>query len=615
MVVLVAPKSPRACVRAKSIGHNGRVTEATAAGSGPARDHPPHRTRRTWRAAWSSASERRSLAVSLLVLQLILLAAVVVPSWTLAVHAAQASARSDAIARARATVLTLALDPQVLAAVTGPDPAGVLRASVERVRAANEIGFLVVMSPTGVRFTHPSADQVGLLFQGNIAGAQRGETTVEDYTGTLGRSVRVVTPVLDDGGRVVALVSAGVPLTSIVDRVRASALRIGTLTAGAVLLGLVGTSLAARRLHRLTYGLGPAGLARLHSYHDALLHSVRAGLVLVGNDRTVVLWNDDARRLLDTPDVRAGDAVSSLGLDTALGELMSSGRSCDGEVYVTAQRTLVVTQVPAVTDGTVLGWVTTLLDRTDLIQLAGELDSLRGFADSLRARAHEADNRLHTVVALIELGEPEQAVAFATATLTQTQQLVDDVTTAISEPPLAALLLGKAAQADERGVHLELTSGTSVPATGLPAGDLVVIVGNIVDNAIDAASDAPAPRWVQVSGRREAGEIVLAVTDSGAGLSPKAAQLAFTRGWSTKPDPDPRDRPQGRGLGLALAEGAVRRLGGVIEIRHDPHTQFIVRLPLPLPLAAAAAPQPPGPSAHHPARRTRPRVPGPRDAT
>jgi len=543
------------------------------------------------------------------VLQVVLLIAVGAAGFMFAVHEAQRSTRAEAIAQARATAVTLALDPTVLAAVQGPDPAGTLAAPVERLRQANDIAFLVVMSPTGTRYTHPDPREVGGTFRGTISGAQQGRTTAEDYTGTLGRSVRVVTPVFDDRGDVVALVSAGVPLTSIVDRVRTSALRLGTLTGGAVLLGLLGTSIAARRLHRQTYGLGPAGLARLHSYHDALLHSVRAGLVLVGNDRTVVLCNDDARRLLDTPDVRPGDAVSSLGLDAALGELMSSGRTCDGEVYATAFRTLVVTQVPAVTDGTMLGWVTTLRDRTDLVQLAGELDSLRAFTDSLRARAHEADNRLHTVVALIELGETEQAVAFATATLTQTQQLVDSVTTAVAEPPLAALLLGKAAQADERGVHLELMSATHIPATGLPAGDLVVIVGNIIDNAIDAASDAPAPRWVHVSGRCEDAELVLEVADSGAGLSPKTARLAFTRGWSTKSEPDQQDRPHGRGLGLALVEGAVRRLGGRIEVRHDPHTQFIVRLPL----ATAVVLQPPGPALLQPAAPTSALAPEPRD--
>lgn len=547
----------------------------------PSRSGWRRRTGRVDRGAWSASGDRGSLAGRLLALQFVLLLAVVVPGWVLAVNAAQVAARSAAIERATATVRTLALDPELLSAVVGPDPAAALAAPVERVRAANEIGFLVVMSPTGTRYTHPDPAEVGRQFQGTITGAQRGSTTVEDYTGTLGRSVRVVAPIWDDDGEIVALVSAGVKLTSIADKVRASSLQLGFLAVGALALGTLGAALVARRLHQQTHGLGPVGLARLHSYHDALLHSVRSGLVLVGNDRTVVLCNDEARRLLGAPQVAPGAAVAAMGLDTGLEELMSSGRTCDGEVYATAERTLVVTQGPAALDGTTLGWVTTLSDRTDLVRLTGELDSLRTFTETLRARAHESDNRLHTVSVLVEIGEYEQAVTFATSTIAHSQALEAEVTAAVGEPPLAALLLGKAAQADERGVLLRLATGTSIPCTGIAPGDLVVIVGNLVDNAIDAAADAPAPRWVEVGGRAGHDALILEVVDSGAGLPPELVRHAFTRGWTTKTQPLTDSWQQGRGLGLALVEGTIRRLRGSIEVRRTPGALFVVRLPVP----------------------------------
>jgi two-component system CitB family sensor kinase len=538
----------------------------------------PRRTRPAPRSAWSAAGDRRSFASQILVLQVLLLLVVVVPGWALAVHAAQVSARTEAIAGARATAVTLAHDRWLLDAVVGPDPAAVLAGPVEEVRSANDTTFLVVMSPSGIRYTHPDPAEIGRQFQGTITGAQNGQTTVEDYTGTLGRSVRVVTPVRDGSGKIVALVSAGVRLASITDKVRASTLQLGLVAAGAVAIGTLGAALMTRRLHRQTNGLGPVGLARLQSYHDALLHSVRSGLVLVGDDRTVVLCNDEARRLLSAPQVAPGAAVASLGIDAGLGELMSSGRTCDGEVYATASCTLVVTQAPAMLNGTTRGWVTTLSDRTDLVRLTGELDSLRSFTESLRACAHEADNRLHTVSVLVEIGEYEQAVAYATTTLAHARALVDVVTAAVEEPSLAALLIGKAAQAEERGIRLELAPATLIPVTGLAPGDLVVIVGNLVDNAIDAAADAPAPRWVRFGGLLVDGELTVEVADSGPGLPPELVRHAFTRGWSTKP-PDADARPQGRGLGLALVEGTVRRLGGSIEVLRDHGAYFSVRIP------------------------------------
>jgi len=562
------------CTRGEIIGHNERMTKVAAT-------------------PWSAAGDRRSFASRLLVIEVVLLLGVVAPSWALAVHAAQASARAEAISRARTLVVTLTQDRELLADLARPDPAATLADPIERLRSANDIGFLVVMSPAGVRYTHPDPAQVGKRFQGTIAGAQRGEITVEDYTGTLGRSVRVVAPVRGPDGTIVALVSAGVPLTSITDKVRASALQLGVLALVALAIGTAGAALLASRLRRQTYGLGPLGLARLHSYYDALLHSVRAGLVLVGHDQTVVLCNDEARRLLDVPLVATGSGIASLGLDTGLEALMASGRQCDGEVFATRSRTLVVTQVPAALDGATLGWVTTLADRTELVRLTGELDSLRSFTQSLSARAHESDNRLHTVSVLVEIGEYEQAVSFATAALAVSHALTEIVSSAVKEPALVALILGKAAQADERGVRLELVPGSLVPVTGIAPGDLVVVVGNLVDNAIDAAADAPSPRWVRVTGRCADGELMLEIADSGPGLAGELVTQAFTRGWTTKPVPSPQDRPQGRGLGLALVEGTVRRLHGAIEVQTEPGSSFAVRLPVPDPLPARRVPMAP----------------------
>ncbi|QTE30818.1 sensor histidine kinase [Pengzhenrongella sicca] len=548
----------------------------------------PHAPRRAGRPAatgvWSSAGDRNSFASQLLVIEVVLLLAVVVPSWALAVNAAQNSARAEAISRARTLVVTLSHDDALIAAVLGPDPAAALAERVELLRAANSIGFLVVMTPAGIRYTHPDPAQVGQKFQGTIAGAQQGRITVEDYTGTLGRSVRVVAPVHRPDGSLAALVSAGVPLTSISATVRASAIQLGLLALGALAVGVLSAVLVSRRLRRQTYGLGPLGLARLQTYYDALLHSVGSGLVLVGHDRTVVLCNDEARRLLDAPLVAAGASISALGVEAGLGELMSSGRRCDGEVFATPARTLVVTQAPARLDGQTLGWVTTLADRTDLVRLTGELDSLRSFTESLSARAHEADNRLHTVSVLVEIGEYEQAVGFATATLAVSQALSESVSAAIEEPALAALLLGKAAQALERGVQLTVVPGTLVPVTGLAPGDLVVVVGNLIDNAIDAAADgegaAQAP-WVRVGGSLRVGTLELEVADSGPGLHPGIVRQAFTRGWTTKSAGAREDSPHGRGLGLALVDGTVRRLGGTIEVQAVHGSRLIVRLPVP----------------------------------
>jgi sensor histidine kinase regulating citrate/malate metabolism len=248
-------------------------------------------------------------------------------------------------------------------------------------------------------------------------------------------------------------------------------------------------------------------------------------------------------------------------------------------VHVSGGRVLVVNQAPA-RSGRSVGSVVTLRDHTELQTLTGERDSMRAFAESLRAQAHEAANRLHTTVSLIELGRGQDAVTFATAELASAQQLTDRVVDAVEEPVLAALLLGKTATAHERGVRLEIDPGTAVGATGIPSVELVTIVGNLLDNAIDAALTGEPPREVQFAAWVDGDRLEIRVEDSGPGVPEEARTRLFERGWSTKGAADASPKGLGRGIGLALVAQAIRRTNGSITVRPGPGAQFSVSLPV-----------------------------------
>jgi sensor histidine kinase regulating citrate/malate metabolism len=210
-------------------------------------------------------------------------------------------------------------------------------------------------------------------------------------------------------------------------------------------------------------------------------------------------------------------------------------------------------------------------------------------AESLRSQAHEAANRLHTMVSLVEMGRAADAVEFATAELEVAQRLTDRVIASVEEPVLSALLLGKSALASERGVEMEITEDTFVHSLQrIPSRDLVTLVGNLVDNAIDAAAaaaDGPASRRVSVTVREEASALFVRVADTGRGIDPEHVQDAFQRGWSTKP----ATVPHGRGLGLALVGQVVRRHGGSIDVGREVGAVFTVRMPLSEDTAAVEA--------------------------
>nr|WP_109779919.1 sensor histidine kinase [Streptomyces sp. CG 926] len=507
----------------------------------------------------------------------VLLVAVVVAGCAVFAYAtargqAEEAARRQAGAVARAVADSPSVREAVQGAAGGTDPSVALQPYAEQVRADSGVAFVTIMSPDGRRWTHPDPRRIGEPFMGNTAPALRGETFSETYTGTLGPSIRVVTP-LQDEGRIIGLVSAGITVRAISDRLATQLSALAWVAGGALALGGVGTYVVNARLRRHTHGMNAAELSRMYDYHQAALHGVREGLLMLDGQRRITLINDAGRELLALSGALTGTKVADLGLPAPLTGALLADRPRVDEVHLTADRVLVVNSSP-VAGGGRRGTVITLRDHTELQSLTGELDHERGFTQALRSQAHEAANRLHTVVSLIELGRADEAVDFATAELELAQALTDEVVTAVGEPVLVALLLGKAAQAHERGVELVVTADSRRLAEGgglPPARDLVTVLGNLIDNAVDALTAVPGAR-IAVTLRPEADELLLRVADNGPGL-PEGVDV-FRRGWSGK--------GEGRGLGLALVRQVAERYGGAVVAAQGPGggAEFTVRLPI-----------------------------------
>lgn len=520
----------------------------------------------------------RLFAVQLLCILLIAAAAVAV----LAVDA-RGRAGDDAAARSLVVARTVADNPFVVESTQEADPSRPLQPYAEAIMADTGVDFLTIMNPDRTRYTHRDRERIGEAFIGTIAPALEGRTFTETYTGTLGPSVRAVAPILDGSGEIVALVSAGVTLQAVDASFGARVQVVAWGALGAVLLGGLGSWLLARYLRRVTGGRGPEQMSQVFAYYESVLHSVREGLLLVDDRGRLVLANDHALELLGLEGVRTPVPIADLDIPEALRELLRSDEPVTDRLVVARERILVVTEQPAASPGArPLGTVTTLRDRTELQRMTGELESMRTLSDALRSQTHEFSNRLHTIASLIELGRPEQALSFAAGELTLSQRLADRLITSVQEPVIAALLLGKTAQARERGVELHLETHLEPGTQGFEPGDLVTLLGNLIDNALDAAAapDGADEPWVEVylghaEGSRGEQELVIQVSDSGPGVEETAD--VFARGYSTK-----EQDAFGRGIGLALVQQVVQRLGGSIEVSRHVGAVFTVQLPLPV---------------------------------
>ena len=530
---------------------------------------------------------RWSIARRLFVANLLIVLAFTAIVGTATFLDARDHAYEEAGRRMTGVAAAVAANPLVLQAADDPDPSAVLQPYALQVMAGAGADFVTIMAPDRTRWTHPRAEELGKPYIGSIDAALRGEVFTEVTAGTLGPSVRTIVPVQDAGGKVRALVAAGVTVRT-VDVAFSGRLPVLLAIALALLLGGSGASwLLGRYLRRVTRGWGPEQLSQLFAYYESVLHSVREGLILIDTKGRVVIYNDQAAELLGLEPRSSGDDPSrppylaELPLAASLKALFESGREAHDEIHLTGPRIVVVNQGPALAPDSpsgrrpaVFGTVATIRDRTEIESLGSELETMRTLSDALRAQTHEHANRLHTMVSLLELGRTREALEFATKDLELSQQLTDEMVSSVDEPVLSALIMGKAAEANERGVKLTLATAGSASVTGLAVQDLVTILGNLLDNAIDAAADGKSPKQVELTVESDAEGLDIIVKDSGSGIDPAAGDKIFKHGFSTK-----ASGPFGRGVGLALVRQAVQRLDGTMTITGTDGARFHVFLP------------------------------------
>ncbi|MFD8524819.1 ATP-binding protein [Streptomyces capillispiralis] len=465
----------------------------------------------------------------------------------------------QAMRRALAIAQTTAQQPQIADDLRGtaPSPDGPVQRNAERIRKATGAEYVVVLDKRGVRWSHTDPGRIGGTVSTDPGEALAGRDVMEIDEGTLGRSARGKVPLRDEDGEIVGAVSVGIAYDSVRARLIHAIPGLFAYAGGALAVGALAAWLISRRVHRQTRDLAFSDIAALLSEREAMLHGIREGVVALDRGGRIRLLNDEAQRLLGI-----GEETVGRSPDEALG----AGRTSDvlaGRVTgtdlltVRGPRVLVANRMPT-GDG---GAVATLRDRTELDRLGRELDSTRGLIDALRAQDHEHANRMHTLLGLLELEMYDDAVEFVGEVVGDHRATSEQVTEKIRDPLLAALLVGKATVAAERGVALWVSDRTRLPDRLIDPHGLVTIVGNLVDNALDAVAGTPHAR-VEVELRADGRAAVLVVRDTGPGIPPGQRELIFTEGWSTKEPPAHRER----GIGLPLVRRLAERQGGSASV-------------------------------------------------
>jgi two-component system CitB family sensor kinase len=476
---------------------------------------------------------------------------------------------------------SVALDPAIRSAMARGDHSRSVATAAEQVRAATGAAYVVVIDLSGVRHSHPNARLIGHKVEEPVVSLD-GRTHVGIDAGSLGPSANAKAPLRDSHGRVIGEVSVGF-LERDVNRDLFDELpALLTYTGAALVVGVLASLVLARHLKRTTYGLELDEFASLLQEREAMLHGIREGVVAFDHAGRLSMANDEARRLLRmdaAPGTRLEDAVP----EGRLRDVLSGKISGQDQMVLTDDQLLAVNRRPVVLNGRDVGAVITLRDRTELEALLRELDSVNGLTDALRAQQHEFSNRLHVLSVLLGLGDIDEAQTYLGEISTSGLGQAEDLRSRIAPASVAALLLAKITIAAERGIALTVTDDSRLDHPGPDPRALPTIVGNLVDNALDAVAETPQPREVEVRLVYDAAQhaIVVEVSDSGVGVAPELVQRVFQDGYTTK------DASGGvrRGLGLALVHRLVTRLGGHISVSAGPGATFTVTLPVPVDVA------------------------------
>lgn len=461
---------------------------------------------------------------------------------------------------------------------------GYLQRLATQVEQGTHVLFVVITNDKGIRLTHPNREELGKPVSTDPAVALSGREEVVQQTGTMGPSVRAKVPVLTvDSAQVVGEVSVGMSTSSVYGLLR-NEYRFAALTGGpALLVGVVLSALLARRWREQTLDLQPTEMTELVRTQEAVLHGIGEGVLASDPDGNITFVNDEASRLLEIESA-TGHPVDQIGLTPRVLEVL---RSCDPAptLATVGERILVVSARPVSREGRDLGTVLVVRDRTDVESLTRQLDAVQLMSTVLRAQRHEYANRLHLLNGLLHSGRSAEASRYLEELLGSGPlgSALPGIDT-IRDAYLQAFLAAKAAGVREAGVTLRIGENTWVPGRLVLPVDVTTVLGNLLDNAIDAArTGTSGTKLVEVELLQSDSTLHMTVADSGDGVGPGLAEHIFDEGTSTKTQ---SDLPGGRGIGLTLSRQIARALGGEIWLSSTGRSgvelsgaEFIAKLP------------------------------------
>ncbi|CAM3860487.1 sensor histidine kinase [Rahnella bruchi] len=496
--------------------------------------------------------------------------------------------------RARVQASEIALMPGLAQKVQARDIAGIARL-IQPLRDKSDASYIVIGDTHELHLYHSESPQrIDLpMIGGDNAEVLAGKTIISIRQGGIGVSLRSKAPILDENNQVIGIVSVGY-LTSYIDNINGHRLaQVGLYGLLLLLLLFIFSWMFTRNVKKQMFWLEPKDIALLVRQQKALLEAMYEGVFAINAQKQLISINRAARELLDIHQPEnelLGKSLAEVlqippSFFTQSG--VSENNSQHDQITVLNQRQVIVNRVPIELEpGKESGWVFSFRDKNDINTLSSQLSQVKRYADNLRIMRHEQLNWTATLAGLLQMQRYDDAMHYIQAQSEGAQAVLDFVSTRFTSPALCGLLLGKYVSAREKGVELSFDPAcqlTRIPAT-ITETELMSVVGNLLDNAVDATLKAPtptAPVELYISDRNQ--ELLIEVADQGSGVDDALKPHLFEQGVTSKPSSGYETTGAEHGIGLYLVAGYVRQAGGSIEISDNTPqgTIFSVFIPTP----------------------------------
>lgn len=481
--------------------------------------------------------------------------------------------------KALAIARTLAEDRQIQHALTLPANQGIVQPIARSVQKRNDLLFVTITDMNGIRYSHANSALINKRFIGDdLQPALAGHENMSFNHGTLVEALRVFTPVFNARHQQIGVVAIGISLSDVTAQINKSRWNIfwTILLGGSV--GLLGVLMLVRRLKTILLGLEPHEISSLFEQRQAILDSIKEGVIAVDVDARVTLINQAAQLLLRQTAIEAplsGDRIPENSLMLShLREALHDGKARYDEELNVRGRIMISNTVPVRSRKKIIGAVCTFRDKTEISQLMQRLDGMVNYVDALRERSHEFMNKLHVILGLLHIKNYAQMEAYILKTANNYQAEIGSLLQRIKPPVIAGFLLSKINRASDKGHRLLLSDASYLPDSGSEqqVAALVIILGNLIENALESLDRQPEGE-IHLLLHYQNGWLSCEVSDDGPGIPAMLEKAIFEKGFSSKGDD--------RGMGLFLVNQQIENLGGNISVESEPgvYTQFFVQLP------------------------------------